>query len=173
MKALLLIIYFAINILASKCNELTAKTIMTYVISDSTVLMKDNLDFLPSVEVMNFGLNTIDNSNWIWYTSNFLNHTKKVIEFSKVFNIPGRVQSGKIEFLVDDLLNNLSFNGKNVDNLLIKSSYWTKASLDIQSYLTSGINYLNITVENVVLNTNYKNPSGLCFLITAQSEVFV
>ena len=83
MKAFALIFGLAINILASNCNELTSKIINTYVISNSTVLMKDNLDFIPSVEVEYYLWANITKSNWIWYTSNFRDKTKNVIEFSK------------------------------------------------------------------------------------------
>ena len=81
MKAFALILGFLANILASKCNELTAKTINTYANSDSTVLMKDNIDLKPSIEVAYRYWANISDSYWIWYTSNFYDKTKAVIEF--------------------------------------------------------------------------------------------
>ena len=173
MKAFVLIFSLSINILASNCDELTSKIINTYVISDSTVLMKNNLDFIPSVEVGYSAWTTITNSHWIWFTSNFKDKTKTVIEFSKVFNIPGRIISGKIEYLVDNLMNNLSLNGISGNVSSLYNNHKNISTYYIKDLLTSGINYINLTVENKTPTTVTTFPGGVCFLITASSEVFI
>ena len=172
MKTFALILGLLANILASKCNELTSKTINNYVISDSTVLIKDTVNLKPSIEVAYGSWTNISDSYWIWFTSNFSDKTKSTIEFSKAFNIPGRIISGKIEYLVDNILKNLSFNGKTNANQLLISSHLIISTLDITNLLNSGANYLDLTVENV-LTSRTLSPGGICFLITVVSEVFI
>ena len=163
----------AVNILASNCNELTGLTINTYVISDSSVLLKDGTKLVPSIEVNVDVWVKIANAYWIWCTSNFTDNSRTIIEFSKVFNVPGRIKSSKIEYLVDNKVKELMFNGISVDYSLILSSHQTVTTIDITNLLNTGINYVNLTVQNIIDLRFPSNPGGISFKITASSEVFI
>ena len=139
MKAFLWMLGFFVNILASNCNELTAKTIKTYVISDSSVFMKDGTKLIPSTEVFLDAWAKIPNTYWIWCTSDFFYNSKTIVEFNKVFNVPGKITSAKIEFLVDNILTLLIFNGNRINDYLISSSHQIISTNDITDLLHSGI----------------------------------
>lgn len=162
----MLLIKYTIS--STHCSSPAPKIIKTLIASDSNVTYKldSNSGFASLVQHPVW--NKISGSDWIWY----LPHDTLgiVVEFSKTFYVPGRILIGKFEFLVDNILNDLTLNGFKPDYPK-DASFIKVATSTFDDFIISGYNTLIMSVENS--NPSSVNPAGICFLITIWSEILV
>ena len=157
-----------LDVSAKNCGELSQKIINTYVPSDYTINFLNGTKLEPVYEVSCWVWASIPNAYWIWNTQDYNDMKVDTVVFTKTFYIPGKVISGKIEFLVDNYIIDMKINGMNA-NYPTNAAYDSISTSFLDTLLVTGSNYFNITVKNEGLD----NPGGLCFLITIQSEVLV
>ena len=158
----------ALDANAKTCGELSKRNITTYVPSDFNINFIEGTTLKPVFEVSYPVWGSISQAFWIWSSQSFPSRENATIVFTQTFTVPGKIISGKIEFLVDNYVTDIKFNGLNA-NYPSNAAFTYLSTSILDTLLVKGLNYFNITVLNIGKN----NPAGLCFLITVVSEVLV
>jgi hypothetical protein len=109
---------------------------------------------------------------WIWHTPEVVNpRTGDTFNFVRTFNWNGGVASAILQLSADNLYD-VYLNGNLISSGHGTGNHLTVHTVDLTSYIQSGLNTLKIKVENLPLNSDdpHANPAGLLYRLDLQGE---